>query len=249
MGEDVEPDIGVFCTFYLTMNSNPKAPIALGFLYLIRNIAPPLLKMESVNKKGEPMMHKSKASSKKITKLVILSILGTISLVLFFINFPLPFLPPYLKIDFSDVPALMASLIFSPMAGVVVVAIKNLLYLAISGAGDPIGVVANFLAGVMFVVPVGLLYHKFKGVKSVVSGLITGTIIMAVGMSVLNYFIILPAYALFMGWDMSAYVKWASVIFGVLPFNLIKGVIVGLLFLPLFIKMRNWIEQKQLNAA
>lgn len=189
-------------------------------------------------------MQKSKAS-----KLVILSILGTISLVLFFINFPMPFLPPYLKIDFSDVPALMASLIFSPMAGVIVVAIKNLLYFAVSGAGDPIGVAANFLAGVMFVVPVGLIYHKFKGVKSIVSGLITGTVIMAVGMSVLNYFVILPAYAWFMGWDMSAYAKWISVILGVLPFNIVKGIIVGLLFIPLFIKMRNWIEQKQAKVA
>lgn len=192
------------------------------------------------------MMQKS---SPKLLKLVILSILGSISLVLFFINFPLPFLPPYLKIDFSDVPALMASLIFSPMAGIIVVGIKNLLYLATSGAGDPIGVAANFLAGVMFVVPVGILYHKFKGIKSIVSGLVIGTIIMAIGMSVLNYFLILPAYALFMGWDMSAYAKWISVIVGVLPFNLLKGIIVGLLFVPIFMKMRSWIEQKQIANA
>src|SRR5699024_4568782 len=192
------------------------------------------------------MMQKS---SPKLLKLVILSILGSISLVLFFINFPLPFLPPYLKIDFSDVPALMASLIFSPMAGVIVVGIKNVLYLATSGAGDLIGVAANFLAGVMFVVPVGILYHKFKGVKSIVSGLVVGTIIMAVGMSVLNYFVIPPAYALFMGWNMSAYAKWISVIVGVLPFNLLKGIIVGLLFVPIFMKMRSWIEQKQIANA
>ncbi len=175
--------------------------------------------------------------------------LGTISLVLFFLNFPLPFLPSYLKIDFSDVPALMASLIFSPMAGVIVVAIKNVLYLAISGAGDPIGVIANFLAGAMFVIPVSMLYHRFKGVKSVVSGLVTGTLIMAVGMSVLNYFIILPAYGKFMGWDMTEQFKWFSVYAGVLPFNIIKGIIVGLLFVPLFIKMKSWIEQKQMKAA
>jgi len=193
-------------------------------------------------------MLKSKQSS-KLLKLVILSILGTISLVLFFLNFPLPFLPAYLKIDFSDVPALMASLIFSPMAGVIVVAIKNLLYLAVSGAGDPIGVAANILAGIMFVVPVAMIYHKFKGVKSIVSGLVTGTVVMAIGMSVLNYIVILPAYAMFMGWDMSEQAKWISVILGILPFNLIKGVVVGLLFVPLFIKMRSWIEQKQMNVA
>ncbi|MFD1851192.1 ECF transporter S component [Oceanobacillus bengalensis] len=194
-------------------------------------------------------MQKS-AQSSKLLKLIILALLGTISLVLFFLNFPLPALPPYLKIDFSEVPALMASLIFSPMAGVIVVAIKNILYLAVSGAGDPIGVAANFLAGIMFVLPVSIFYHKFKkGVKSVISGLVTGTIVMAVGMSVLNYFIILPAYGWFMGWEMTEEVIWASVIAGVLPFNAIKGIVVGILFVPLFIKMRSWIEQKQANLV
>ncbi|WP_100013234.1 ECF transporter S component [Lentibacillus sediminis] len=187
--------------------------------------------------------------SSSLLKLIILALMVTISLVLFFLNFPLPFLPAYLKIDFSDIPALMASLVFSPMAGVVVVGIKNALYLLISGAGDPIGVAANFLAGVMFVVPVSMLYHRFKGVKSVVSGLVTGTVIMAVGMSVLNYLFILPAYSWFMGWDMSAQAMWIAVIAGVLPFNMIKGIVIGLLFVPLFIKMRVWIEQKQEKFA
>lgn len=191
------------------------------------------------------MMQTKNIQSSKLLKLIILALLGSISLVLFFLNFPLPFLPAYLKIDFSEVPALMAGLIFSPVAGVIVVAIKNVLYLLVSGAGDPIGVAANFLAGLMFVVPVSMLYHKFKGVKSVVSGLVTGTIIMAVGMSVLNYFFVLPAYAWFMGWEMTEQIKWISVIAGVLPFNIIKGIVIGLLFVPLFVKMRSWIEQQQ----
>jgi len=196
------------------------------------------------------MMQKTSKQSSKLLKLIILALLGTIALVLFFLNFPLPFLPPYLKIDFSDVPAIMAGLIFSPMAGVIVVLIKNLLYFAVSGAGDPIGVAANFLAGVLFVVPVSAIYHKYhKGVKSIVSGLVTGTIVMAIGMTVLNYYFILPAYSWFMGWDMSGQMVWGAVLVGVLPFNMIKGIVVGLLFVPLFIKMRSWIEQKQGTVA
>lgn len=193
------------------------------------------------------MMQSPQKRSSKLLKLIIISLLGTISLGLFFLNFPLPFLPPYLKIDFSDVPALMAALIFSPMAGVIVVAIKNALYLVIGGVSDPIGVTANFLAGVMFIVPVAILYHKYKGVKSIISGLITGTIVMAIGMSVLNYLIILPAYSWLIGMEMNPQIKWASVIAGILPFNLIKGIVVGLLFVPLFIKMKRWIEQKQIE--
>jgi len=192
----------------------------------------------------------SNNQSSKLLKMIILALLGAISLVLLFLNFPLPFLPPYLKIDFSEVPALLASLIFSPIAGVIVIAIKNILYLAIGG-GEPVGVAANFLAGILFVLPVSIAYHKFKGVKSIVSGLVIGTIIMAIAMSVLNYLVLLPVYAWFMGMEEMKIesVKQVAVLYGVLPFNVIKGIIVGMLFVPLFIKMRSWIERKQANIA
>lgn len=176
--------------------------------------------------------------------MIIIALLGTISFLLFLIKFPLPMLPSFLKIDFGDVPAMLAGLIFSPLAGVVVVAIKNILYFAISGSGDPIGVAASFVAGTLFVLPISMIYHKYKGTKSVVSGLITGTVIMALGMSVLNYFFVLPAYGWFMGWEITEQFVWVTVVGGILPFNLVKGVIIGLLFVPLFIRMRPWIEKK-----
>lgn len=188
-------------------------------------------------------------SASKLTKLTTLAILGSISLVLFFISFPLPMLPAYLKVDFSDVPALIAGLIFSPLAGVFVVFLKNILYFIFTGATDPIGVVANFVAGVLFMLPVALLFHKFRTVKSVVTGLIIGTVGMTVIMSILNYFIILPAYAFFVGMEMNETIKWTSVFAGVLPFNFIKGLIVSSLFVFLFIKLRRWIEQKYVGVA
>lgn len=188
--------------------------------------------------------------SSNLLKLIILALFGTISFVLFFLNFPLPFMPPFLKVDFGDIPALLAALIFSPLAGVIVVAIKNFLYLVIGG-GDPVGVVANFLAATMFILPVGIMYHRFKKVKSIVSGLITGTIIMAIGMSIFNYFVLLPVYAMFMGIEEYGIesVKRMTVLFGVLPFNILKGIIVSLLFVPLFIKMRSWIDEKHREFA
>src|SRR5699024_12421819 len=106
-----------------------------------------------------------------------------------------------------------------------------------------------FLAGLMFVLPVSIFYHKFKGVKSVVSGLVTGTFIMAFGMSVLNYFIILPAYSWFMGWEMTSLVKWVSVIAGVLQFNLVYGGIVGLLFVLFFLNLTIWIDDHTVNSS
>lgn len=195
------------------------------------------------------MMQNTKSSS-KLVKNIILALLGTVSLLLFFLNFPLPFLPPYLKVDFSDLPAILASFIFTPLAGVVVVAIKNALYFIVSGSGDPVGVIANFCAGVMFTFPLAYLYHKRKkGVKTIVSGLIAGTVVMTIGMSILNYIIILPAYALVMGWDMNAAAKLTTIGVGIIPFNVLKGVIIGLLFVPLYKRMRHWIEDKKASLA
>jgi len=74
---------------------------------------------------------------------------------------------------------------------------------------------------------------------------------MAIAMSVLNYLVLLPIYAWFMGMEEMKIesVKQVAVLYGVLPFNIIKGIIVGMLFVPLFIKMRSWIERKQANIA
>ncbi len=188
--------------------------------------------------------------SSKLFKLIILALFGSISMVLMLVNFPLPMLPPYLKIDFSEIPALIAAILFTPVAGIVVEGLKNTLYLIYTGAADPVGVVANFTAGVLFIVPVAMVYHKFKSTKSLVSGLVIGSIIMTVAMSVLNYFLILPAYSWFMGWEtMSASVKWTTIIAGILPFNALKGIIVGTLFVLLFAKMEPWLKQKRIQST
>ncbi|MYL21159.1 ECF transporter S component [Halobacillus litoralis] len=197
------------------------------------------------------MMNRNPAqSSKKLFTLITIALFGTISMVLMLLNFPLPLLPSYLKVDFSDVPALLAGIMFTPAAGILVEALKNGLYFIYTGAGDPVGVVANFAAGILFILPVTMIYHRFKSVKSLVSGLVTSSLVMAFGMGVLNYFVILPAYSWFMGWEtMSAQVKWITIVAGILPFNALKGIIVSALFTLLFVRMKPWIEQKSPRSS
>src|SRR5690625_6381448 len=88
--------------------------------------------MNRYSMKEEKVVQTTNRSS-KLTKMVVIALLATVSLVLFFISFPLPLLPPYLKVDLSDVPALIAGMIFSPLAGVLVVFLKNLMYFAFKG--------------------------------------------------------------------------------------------------------------------
>ena len=59
-------------------------------------------------------------------RLITISMLSAVAFVLTFIKFPLPFIPPYLTLDFSDVPTLLTFLL-SPIAGIIVALIKNIL--------------------------------------------------------------------------------------------------------------------------
>lgn len=193
------------------------------------------------------ILNSSSVQTSNLYRLIVISIMGTISVLLMFLNFPLPFpfIPAYLRIDVSDIPALIAGIIFSPVAGVVVVAIKNILYVLITAISDPIGALANFFAGMFYVVPVSFMYMKYRSMKSVLIGLGIGTLLMTIGLTVLNYFLFIPAYSLFMGWEeMSESVKRTTVLVGILPFNLIKGIIVGIIFALIFTKLKNWIQKK-----
>ncbi|WP_163579416.1 ECF transporter S component [Gracilibacillus saliphilus] len=192
-------------------------------------------------------MNTPSAQTSNLYRLIVISIMGTISVLLMFLNFPLPFpfIPAYLRIDVSDIPALIAGIIFSPVAGVVVVAIKNILYVLVTAISDPIGALANFFAGMFYVVPVSFMYMKYRSMKSVLIGLGIGTLLMTIGLSLLNYILFIPAYSWFMGWEeMSESVKRSTVLVGILPFNLIKGIIVGVVFALIFTKLKNWIQKK-----
>ena len=138
----------------------------------------------------------------KLRSFVTIAMLSSISFVLMLLNFPLPWFPVFLQIDFSDVPALIATVTMGPAAGILVEFMKNMLDWIFSGAptGVPVGHMANFVTGILFILPVYYIYKKFSSVTGLLTGLAIGTITMSVGMSVLNYFAFLPMYTYFLGW-------------------------------------------------
>ena len=83
-----------------------------------------------------------------VKALVAIGMLSSISYVLMLLNFPLPPFPNFLMIDFSDIPALIAALIFGPVAGILVELFKNILdyFMTGSATGVPVGNIANFVA-------------------------------------------------------------------------------------------------------
>ncbi|CAM4108962.1 riboflavin transporter FmnP [Bacillus manliponensis] len=188
---------------------------------------------------------------RSVVQMVSVAMLSSIAYLLMMLDFPFPGLPPFLKIDFSDIPALLAAIIFTPLAGVMVEAIKNILYYGIQGSltGVPIGEMANFIAGCLFILPAAYLFRKHRTVKSLTTGLMLGVIVMTVIMSVLNYFIILPAYTWFLDYPaMSSEGMRKMIVTAILPFNIIKGIVVTIVCIPLFSRLKVWVFTKMKNA-
>jgi riboflavin transporter FmnP len=187
-------------------------------------------------------------SREKVTKLVAISLLSGVSFVMQYLNFPIPMLfPSFLKIDFSEIPALAGTLLYGTWAGIGIEFLKNALHFLFSGSETgaiPLGQMANFLAGSTFVIITSWLWKKWPGYKGLIAGMSLATVTMAVLMALANYFILLPAYSYLINWTIPEPEKTALVLYGIAPFNIIKGILISLLFLPLYLKIKPYVTQR-----
>lgn len=182
-----------------------------------------------------------------VKNLVTIGMLSAIAYVLMLLKFPLLPAFSFLKLDFSDIPALLAALIYGPGAGILVELIKNVLDYFMTGSetGVPVGHISNFVSGILFILPVYYIYQKLKSKKGIILALAIGTVIMSLAMSVLNYFLFLPAYTWFLGMpEMSTSQMREWIVMGILPFNLIKGALTSVLFVILFEKLYSWFRKQ-----
>lgn len=186
--------------------------------------------------------------NKKLHRLILVAILGSISTVLMQFDFPLPALPAFLKIDFSEIPAVIAIMTMGPAAAVGVEFLKNFMHWFLSGSptGVPVGEIANFITGMLFVMPIYWVFKKYRTAKGLAAGLAAGTAAMAIGMSVLNYFVFLPMYTYFLGMPpITGDALYQMIVLGILPFNFVKGFILLAVSLMLYRTMEKWILQQQ----
>ncbi|MFN2745555.1 MULTISPECIES: ECF transporter S component [Bacillus] len=182
----------------------------------------------------------------RVRRLVSISMLSSIAFILMMLSFPILGAFPYLKIDFSDIPALIAVILYGPGAGIAVEAVKNVLnyFIAGSASGVPIDQTANFVAGVLFIMPAALLLKKTNSAKGFVTALFAGTILMALSMSILNYVLFLPAYTWFLNAPaLSAGALKTTILAGILPFNIIKGLAVALVSTAIFLQLKPWLKE------
>ena len=113
-----------------------------------------------------------------LNTLVKIAILSAAAYVLMLIEFPLPIFPPFLKLDISEIPVLLAAFALGPVSAIFVELIKNALHL-FNSTSMGVGEIANFVVGISLAVPAGIIYKLHKGKKFAALGLLTGIIIMA----------------------------------------------------------------------
>ena len=184
--------------------------------------------MEAIN-----VQNKTRFTPKFIASVGILS---GISIVLMqILEFPIPFMPPFLKFDFSTLPALIGGFAYGPVTGIAIAFIKAALHLLRTDTGG-VGELADFLASGSLVFVSSLIYKRIKTRKGAVLGLVLGAIAMAIVGGLANYFILIPFYTNVMPMEQIISLCGKAnplitntlgyVLYGAIPFNLIKSTVV-----------------------
>ena len=139
------------------------------------------------------MNQKKRLSVKTV---VLIGMFGALAAVLETFQIPVPFAPPFYKLDFSEIPVLVGAFALGPAAGAAIELLKVLLHMLLQGTQTAgVGDLANFLIGCSYVIPAAMIYRSKKTRRRAVAGLAAGRVCMGFAGCVMNAFVLLPAYA------------------------------------------------------
>lgn len=196
-----------------------------------------------MDKDKKKITYTFKLNTRNIVKIGMLS---AVAFLLMLIQFPIPTLFPFfLELDISELPALLGGFTLGPIAGSIIVLLKNLLLLAVRGSKTSyVGELSNFIVGAAFVVPASILYINNKSKRGAIYSLIAGILGMTVVACISNYYLIIPLFSKTLGFesvmemaarsnkaivDMKTYILYA-----VVPFNVLKSMVVSIFTLLIY---------------
>ena len=171
-------------------------------------------------------------------KLATLAMLTAISCVLVFLSFPFPPFPAF-KYELADVPVLIATFAYGPLAGIIVTGIASFVQAFILGQDTWVGFLMHVIATGVFAIVAGNIYRLHRTRKAAIIALVCGTISMAVVMCIANY-IIDP---LFYGMQKEAVA--AMILPMILPFNLSKAGINSIITFFIYKRFSNLIHKAE----
>lgn len=182
-------------------------------------------------------------------KTAVIGMFSAIAAILMLFEFPLPFAPAFYELDFSELPILVGTFAFGPVAGVMMEFVKILLKLLFKGTSTAfVGDLANFAVGCSFILPASVVYSFRKNKKSAVIACLVGTLCITVFGTAFNAVYLLPAFSrlygipldslLAMGMEANGLVKEGSIVSFVVacvaPMNLIKGASVSMVTMLIY---------------
>ncbi|MCR4694769.1 MAG: ECF transporter S component [Pseudobutyrivibrio sp.] len=189
-----------------------------------------------------------KAKKVNVRNMTVTAMLSAVGFVLMFLDTAVPFMPSFIKLDLSELPALIASFALGPVYGVIVCLIKNLIHLLITNTGG-VGEISNFILGAAFVLPAGLIYHHKKTKKNAVIGAIVGAICMGLISFPSNLYVVYPIYYNFMpkeviieAYNVISPVNLTTIgqclIFFNVPFTILKGMLSAIITILIYQPLR-----------
>ncbi len=180
-------------------------------------------------------------------KMVLTAMMSAVAIVIYYLDFPVPFMPGFIKLDLSNVISLVAGFSMGPAAGVTVCLIKNLVHLVIKGFGTTMGIgdIFDFVTSAVFALTAGLIYLKNKTRKGAVISCLIGVVVFTLISLPLNYFIVYPIYFKAYGGEQAILGAYKAIrpetgsifealcIFN-LPFTFVKGVLCALVTMVIY---------------
>ena len=185
----------------------------------------------------------------KTKKMIGIALLASLAFVISYFSFPILPLVTFLKIDFSDLPILAGTLFYGPVSGILIAFIRSFLHYLMTGGelGFPIGDGAAFIASVALLIPIyyALINKPNKKRRNHVIASVLGTLSLTTALTLLNWVILVPAYSYVLNFDVGPMRTY--LLLGVIPFNLIKGLIVCSVFFSVFPKIQPFLFKKKLT--
>ena len=182
-----------------------------------------------------------------IKNISIIAILGALGAVLMLFDFPIAIAPSFYKLDLGDLPCLIGAFALGPVGAFLIQVIKIVVKLLMKPTSSAfVGEFAAFISSCSYCVTAALIYQRNKTRKNAVIALAVASAAMALVSCLANYFIIIPAYVQLYKMPLEAIISMGNAIFPVvkdklsfvlccvLPFNLIKALIVDVLTFVLY---------------
>lgn len=201
------------------------------------------------------MAETTKTKMNKTRLIAGCGMLTAVAVALQYIEIPIPIMPSFIKLDFSDLPELIGAFAYGPVAGVIIALIKNLIHLAVSQSGF-VGELSNFILGATFALVAGLIYKKKKTRGGALLAGVCGALAMAVISIPSNYFVIYPMYYSILGFPEPAVlgmyqalmpsiknILQALLVFNV-PFTFVKALICVVVTMPIYKPLRPLLKGK-----